>query len=311
MTDKQDTVMGISFVIPLYNKEKTIENCLAKIFCQNNQSFEVIVVDDGSTDDSVKNLQAYSDRIHLITQENQGPSVARNNGARQASFDYLSFIDADDEITADFVESHLQTRRDDIGVELSINSFKVYEHGVLEREEILSQRYPFPQNQAVLVIDELVHHFTSNVHSSGFCVNKDVFFRTGGFDEKLRCWEISDMMTRLSLAANKIALVDKVLSLVFADDNSLFKAGREDLEYKKQYCNKIFSVIEQIPDHSKSRYYREVSNLCYDYWSQRQFRNLAGLYRQAMGYPSAGQYFTLPFKLKLISSLLSRVIPAN
>ena len=131
------------------------------------------------------------------------------------------------------------------------------------------------------------------------------------YREMLRCWEISDLMTRVSLISRKIALVDQVLSLYITDDNSLFKAGRDDLDYKKQYCEKIFSVIEQIPDHSKSRYYREVANLCYDYWSLRQFRSLVSLYRQTMEFPSAREYLVLPFKLKLIYGLLSHLIPAN
>ncbi len=88
----------ISVVIPLYNKEQIIEKCLQSVLSQDYDDFEVIIVNDGSTDRSVEIVKAIDDsRIRLIEQENGGPSKARNTGVKNAKGDWIVFLDADDE----------------------------------------------------------------------------------------------------------------------------------------------------------------------------------------------------------------------
>lgn len=88
----------ISVVIPLYNKEKQIAHTLQSVFKQTFQDFEVVVVDDGSTDSSVAEVEKFSDsRIRLIHQKNAGVAAARNRGIEEAKGDLIAFLDADDE----------------------------------------------------------------------------------------------------------------------------------------------------------------------------------------------------------------------
>lgn len=87
-----------SVIIPLYNKEKFIERTINSILHQKYKYYEVIVVDDGSTDGGVDKVLSFNDdRIRVITQKNSGVSVARNTGIENASYIYLAFLDADDE----------------------------------------------------------------------------------------------------------------------------------------------------------------------------------------------------------------------
>lgn len=88
-----------SVVIPLYNKEQTILKTVASVLTQTYQNFEIIVVNDGSTDNGVSLLgnTFQDDRIRIINQENQGVSAARNNGIRNAKYDYIALLDGDDE----------------------------------------------------------------------------------------------------------------------------------------------------------------------------------------------------------------------
>ncbi|HED36468.1 MAG TPA: glycosyltransferase family 2 protein [Gammaproteobacteria bacterium] len=296
---------GISIIIPLYNKEKTIANCLDKIFSQTVTSFEVIVVDDGSTDKSIENLQEYLDRITLICQGNQGPASARNNGAKISRYDHLAFVDADDEITREFVESHLYVRQIESEIELSINSFKVFVDRKLKRTELLSSRYSGQVNEyGYFVLNEFNHFFCTNIHSSGFCVDKKLFFKVSGFDEELKCWEISDALMRLSLEAKRVAIIDKFLSLVFEDDNSLFKLENTNLEYKRKFCNNILKAMQSIPDGSKKRYFKELEYLCWDYWRAFRFKELVLFYMEIMGHPDAKSYFSLPVKIKIVVRFL-------
>lgn len=96
----------ISVVIPLYNKEASIKQSLMSVLSQSYQDFEVVIVDDGSTDGSVAKVEEIQDsRIRLIRQENGGPSKARNIGVKNAKGEWVLFIDADDEMLPDAISN--------------------------------------------------------------------------------------------------------------------------------------------------------------------------------------------------------------
>lgn len=96
-----------SVIIPVYNVEKFLNRCLDSVLEQSYQNFEVICINDGSTDNSLQILEKYAKndaRIKIFTQSNQGVSVARNNGMQRMTGDYVCFIDADDYVEKDFLE---------------------------------------------------------------------------------------------------------------------------------------------------------------------------------------------------------------
>lgn len=94
-----------SVVIPLYNKEKYIKNTLCSVLNQTHKYFEIIIVNDGSTDDSLNVVSTISDnRIKIINQHNKGLSAARNKGIKAAKYNYIAFLDADDLWFEDFLE---------------------------------------------------------------------------------------------------------------------------------------------------------------------------------------------------------------
>lgn len=98
----------ISVVIPAYNVEKYIKECLDSILNQTFQDFEIIIVNDGSTDNTLQILrqyeQEYSDKVRVFDQENGGQSNARNNAFQYVTGKYLTYIDADDYILKDYLE---------------------------------------------------------------------------------------------------------------------------------------------------------------------------------------------------------------
>ncbi len=110
MTDKLQvrdfkTCTMISVVIPLYNKETSVAQSLQSVLSQSYDDFEVVIVDDGSTDGSVAIVEAINDpRIRLIRQENGGPSKARNTGVKNARGEWIVFLDADDELLPGAIE---------------------------------------------------------------------------------------------------------------------------------------------------------------------------------------------------------------
>ncbi len=98
----------ISVVIPVYNREKYIKNCLDIMMNQSYKHLEIIVVDDGSSDSSVEIVKQYPTVKLIEHKENQGPSVARNSGIEVARGEYLHFMDTDDEINSTFYENMLK-----------------------------------------------------------------------------------------------------------------------------------------------------------------------------------------------------------
>lgn len=105
-TEKNVEKPKVSVVIPVYNVEKYLVECMDSVINQTFKDIEIICVNDGSTDDSLAILEYYAkldDRIKIITQENRGLGNARNVGMRHASGDYLVFIDSDDYISLDTI----------------------------------------------------------------------------------------------------------------------------------------------------------------------------------------------------------------
>lgn len=99
--------LEFSIIIPFYNAENSIDRCLQSILEQTLPDFEVILIDDGSVDNSNNICRCFAEkdtRFKIFNQQNQGPSVARNRGLDSASGKYVVFIDSDDFIEVNFLE---------------------------------------------------------------------------------------------------------------------------------------------------------------------------------------------------------------
>lgn len=98
----------ISIIIPAYNSEDCIKRCLDSITSQNTAGAEIIVVNDGSADNTESICSEYvknHDNIHLISISNSGVSVARNTGIEKAEGKYIAFVDADDYVANDYIDT--------------------------------------------------------------------------------------------------------------------------------------------------------------------------------------------------------------
>lgn len=92
-----------SIIVPVYNTSKYLEICLNSVFKQTNQDYEIICINDGSTDNSLDVLKKYEEDIIIIDQKNQGLSMARNNGVKKAKGKYILFLDSDDYLNKDLL----------------------------------------------------------------------------------------------------------------------------------------------------------------------------------------------------------------
>lgn len=111
----------ISLIIPIYNAEKYLSNCIDSILNQTYSNIEVVLVNDGSTDRSgeiCEEIKAEDSRVKVIHQKNSGPSAARNAGVLKSKGDYLQFVDADDHIESIMVEKLLSVCENEVDLVL-------------------------------------------------------------------------------------------------------------------------------------------------------------------------------------------------
>lgn len=133
----------VSIIVPVYNSAPYVERCITSLINQTFNNIEIIVINDGSTDDSASILSKLTDqdtRINLITQENQGVCIARNNGIAQATGDYLLFVDGDDYVDPDYVEKMVTTATTN-NSDLVISGYKTEEYETGKFTETIPTSY--------------------------------------------------------------------------------------------------------------------------------------------------------------------------
>lgn len=221
-----------SVIIPLYNKESYIEDCLLSVLNQSFNDFEVIITNDGSTDNSlckVKSIQ--SDKIQIIDQKNLGVSLARNNASAKASGIYLAFLDADDIWKKD----HLHCLAESIKVYPKSNFF-ANNYWIK-----YSDSYSAPAkidinstNDKPIVIQDL---FGSSLHNniiwtSAACLNREAFFKYGQFNPEYTTGQDLDLWIRIGLKEPLIFNPKKTMIYNYALENSLGKSEQNLVRLK-------------------------------------------------------------------------------
>lgn len=197
---------AFSVVIPLYNKADTIERTLRSIAQQTYHDFEVIIIDDGSTDGSAEVVQNLSLKIPLtlIKQKNSGVSVARNKGAEVAHGKFLAFIDADDEWMAEYLQGVFSAHRCYPAARVIGTDYEA-----VYPDKIVSGR---DKN-----IIEMVDFFKewpirSPIHTSSLCIDRSFFLSIGGFKRGCRFFEDAELLFRLAQADGMFAVNRRVLA---------------------------------------------------------------------------------------------------
>lgn len=167
----------ISVVIPAFNSQNTIEACLDSILLQSVENMELIVIDDGSADNTyeiVKKRAEEDPRIILVKQENAGPSAARNKGIELARGELLSFVDSDDVIYPDMFRLHLLYQKK-YDADLAISGIrKIKKKGMNIRHiDVIADKLYFFSNK-----EEITHHFVELLNREA--VNNPVgrFYKT-------------------------------------------------------------------------------------------------------------------------------------
>jgi glycosyltransferase involved in cell wall biosynthesis len=211
--------LAVSIIIAAYGAADTIGRCLDSVYASAFRDFEVIVVDDGSTDDTARIARSYPCQV-LRTSENSGPGPARNLGAMHAAGRLLYFLDADMLINPDTLSHIVESLDSRPEYSAMMGSF---------------EKNTEPENFAS-VYKNLLHYYThqnSNEESVTFCggmgvIRRDAFFAVGGFNPQHRFMEDVELGYRLHHAGHRIWL-DKNFQTTHLKRYSFAQLIRSDL----------------------------------------------------------------------------------
>lgn len=185
----------ISVVIPTYNRSETLPRAINSIVSQSFQNWELIIVDDCSTDNTFDIVKVFTEsdvRIHyrkLVS--NSGANSARNFGGREATAEILSFLDSDDEMHHSNLQNQLNKFLNDPELGLCYTGVDYY-----SENKVISEVHPQVRGSLEIFLFTNLKGLGSS--TSGFSIRKSVFINIDGFDEKMVSQQDLDMLVRVA-----------------------------------------------------------------------------------------------------------------
>ena len=238
--------MGISVVIPLYNKERHIKNTINTVLAQTYKEFEIIVIDDGSTDKSAQIVQEIKDkRLKFLKKKNEGVSATRNLGVFEASNEIVAFLDADDEWRPDYLEKIHMLYQKYPKAAIYATNYSIIEQG----GKNYTLDYP-----GIDFTDGLIENYFYSAYTftplwtSAVCVSKTIFLTMGGFPTNIRNGEDLDLWCRIALKY-PIAYINKPLAVYRRDSDNMLSRSVIDpswFPFLENYAPAEQDIIKDI-----------------------------------------------------------------
>lgn len=238
----------VSVVVPTYNRADVLPRAIESVLQQTYEDFELIIVDDGSTDTTKEVVQSYDDeRIRYVPlKTNNGANAARNTGIRQANGRYISFLDSDDEFRRGYLKeciSKFQDEQESIGGVFT--SYYMYNGGLLTDISLAtSERVTF---------DDIVEQ---NVIGGFSCitVRSQVFESVGFLDEELKSTQDYDFYIRLLKKYDAIGIKEPLVNYHYTSDSISTNINKK-IKGQKQIETKYGDILSQkrLASHHQSR----------------------------------------------------------
>lgn len=251
----------ISVILPVYNRAQTIEVAVNSVLTQSNPDFELIIVDDCSTDKTVETIANFRDaRINLFQLEkNQGAAAARNIGIRKSRGSIISFLDSDDYYEPDFLKVSRDILKDtppNIGF---MWTGVRYRRGSELKET--SWVPVFKENTYLTFL-----HNLQIGTGAGVCVKREVFENCGYFDEKLPAAEDTEFFLRISQKYDYVYTTDILINVVKDSTDRMSQNFSKVAEAYNIFIDSHLSEIDNDDELRKKFYYKLM-------WLNYQLRN--------------------------------------
>lgn len=231
----------VSVIIPAYNAGAFIRAAVESVLSQTYQDIEVLVIDDGSTDETAAVIQSFGSRLRYISQSNSGPSAARNRGILDSSGEILAFLDADDMWTPSFLELQLAalSARPDVGAVYAWAQF-VDEHGQPLADSFCPGLDGVTLRRLLLGGDSIL--------LSAVAIRRESFQKVGVFDPALRQAEDWDLFLRMLAAGIRFDCIPRLLVHRRVHPGSLTTDIKQALHWEQLALQKALSTLPLPPD---------------------------------------------------------------
>ncbi|HED36471.1 MAG TPA: glycosyltransferase [Gammaproteobacteria bacterium] len=222
----------VSVVIPAFNSEKYITECIDSVLNQSYKNTEILIIDDGSTDGTVNIVSGYiNDKIKLFHQKNSGSGAARNHGVKQASGEWIAFIDADDIWLPNKLEKQLGLCSNHIWSHTDL-----YFHGDVYPKH--TKTTEFTEKHSGFILKNLL--VENSIGTSSVVIKKKTFDEYGGFDTNLRALQDWDLWLRVA-EKHQVCYFDEPLVYYRVHSSSVSRNVRKTWPYHFYLINRIFS----------------------------------------------------------------------
>ena len=255
----------VSVILPVYNGARFIRESLDSVLAQTFHDYEVICVDDGSTDASLAVVEEYRRDVTIIRQANAGQSAARNAGVGHASGRYVAFIDQDDRWYPWKLEQQVVAiERDPEAVLVHCNSDRMDAEGrVVQRGATLAE-YPGAMKSPLgRLLDEGL------ILPSAMMVRRDAFERVGGFDPELRGYEDFDLCARLK-HEGPFVFVDEPAMCYRVHVGGSSRAGHTVVRSRERFLKNMMKLYGA--NEAKRRILYMLLAECYSDWGMDAMR---------------------------------------
>jgi len=272
----------VSVIIPAYNSSRYIAEALDSVFEQTFKDFEVIVVDDGSTDDTRRIIENYPHQIKYFYQENGGPAKARNLGIRKSEGKYIAFLDADDLWLASKLEKQVAEfeKNPELGMVITENC--LFDDAGVYRDVVGKSNY--------LMHGDLVTNIflKSGVVTPTVMVRRDVFGEIGLFEETLRIGEDDNMWIRIAFHY-PVGFVDEPLAKIRDHQMRTMRVNQNYAVYTRASVEMLLNKYDRrLGDKIRKlvprKFYQGNFGIGYRHFEQEEYAEARKAFREALKY---------------------------
>ena len=308
-----------SVIIPTYNAATFLEECLESVLCQTLKSHEIIVIDDGSTDNTPDILKKYSDAVTWVRQDNQGPSVARNSGLDVARGKYLCFLDADDLYNPNRLEALVGFLEDHPELGYAFSDLELFENGRVAEASLINrwgrEFFSIPHRELdrkrrifTTTLTPYLINLRSFIHTSTITIRRSVLPEKPWFRAGFHYGEDAELWSRVAYHAAG-GYIDEVLcrkrtvgdSLIHDSSRSLINIRHLlDLRELQRDC---YSSDREISKIIKRQILEFAVSYC---WSLSECGNHAEARHTLLKY-----WRRYPFSLRILKVLLKDLLPKH
>lgn len=241
----------VSVIMPLYNKRPYVLDSIKSVQNQTYTKWELIIIDDGSTDGSADAVPCDDPRIKLFRQPNMGPGAARNKAVKMASGDYVAFIDADDWYYPIKLRTEVDLLWREQRAEWMMSAYDYKLNGVTKRYYMKDINNVELSDKTVTFHDTLNQLTVAGWPSDGLFLKKELFDKVGGFREELGFGEISEFILRCALKQPAVLICHLPLYLHIDVPGSTAKVMANRMKYDRHMGESLIHLAKEYPKYSE------------------------------------------------------------